>query len=96
MIRFCQVLKTKIFDAKTFRVFWSKRGRWCVSSRAGSLPGADRGYVETTGSTVSEALSKMDDLLQARKDDLMKKINEIDQALFDIRTLGHETEELEK
>jgi len=96
MIRFSPLLKKMIFDANTFRVFWSKRGYWCATSSAGNMPGLGNGTIESSGSTVKESLEKLDDSLQARREFFQKKINEIDQALFDIRTLGYEAEPLEK
>lgn len=96
MIRFCHVLKTKVFQVSTFQVFFSKRGYWCATSSAGNMPGLGNGTIESSGSTVKESLEKLDDSLQARREFFQKKINEIDQALFDIRTLGYEAEPLEK
>ncbi|URC22770.1 hypothetical protein KASHIRA_01960 [Serratia phage vB_SmaM-Kashira] len=95
MIRFCHVMKNFIFEVKGFRVFWSKRGRWTASSNAGSLPGKDRSYLEAKGDTVKQAIEALDDALQGRKNELVKKIEEIDAALFDLRTLAYEAEELE-
>ena len=96
MIRFCHVLKTKVFQVSTFQVFFSKRGYWSASASAGNMPGRDNGTVYAQGETVAQALSQLDDKLQARRDFFQQKINEIDQALFDIRTLGYEAEPLEK
>ncbi len=96
MIRFCQALKRKVFQVSTFQVYFSKRGYWSASSSAGSMPGRANGVIEAQGYTVAQALQQLDDKLQARRDFFQQKINEIDQALLDVRTLGYEAEELEK
>lgn len=95
MIRFCPILKTKVFQVITFQVFFSKRGYWSANSSAGNMPGRDNGTIQAQGETVAQALQQLDDKLQARRDFFQQKINEIDQALFDVRTLGYEAEELE-
>lgn len=96
MIRFCQVLKTKVFQVSTFQVFFSKRDYWSANASAGNMPGRDNGTIYAQGDTVAQALQQLDDKLQARRDFFQQKINEIDQALFDVRTLGYEAEALEK
>lgn len=96
MIRFCQVLKTKVFQVSTFQVFFSKRGYWSANASAGNMPGRDNGIIHAQGDTVAQALRQLDDKLQARQEFFQRKIDEIDKALFDIRTKGYEAEQLEK
>lgn len=96
MIRFCHVLKTKVFQVSTFQVFFSKRGYWSANASAGNMPGRDNGTVYAQGETVAKALQQLDDKLQARRDFFQHKINEIDNALFDVRTLAYEAGALEK
>lgn len=96
MITYCHVMKNKIFTSKCFRVFWSRRGRWCASTTAGSLPGVGCGYMESTAGSVTEALQDLDHKLEARKAELLEKVKEIDAALFEIRADGYKAEELEQ
>lgn len=96
MIIFCNVMKNYIFRAKTFRVFWSKRGYFTASSKAGSLPGAGRGYVEESGATPRAALASLEATLIARRDDLQQKVKEIDNALQELREDGYQADKLEE
>lgn len=95
MIRFCHIIKNSLFQGNGFKVFWSIRGHWTASTSAGSLPGSGRGYLESCGDSIPEALENLDQSLEARKADLLEKIKGIDNALFYIRSDGFEAEALE-
>jgi hypothetical protein len=95
MIIFCNVMKNYIFQACNFRVFWSKRGYFTASSKAGSMPGAGRGYMESNGESPCEAVANLETALIARREELQQKINEIRAALQEIREDGYQAQDLE-
>lgn len=94
MIIFCNILKKYVFNMPGFRVYWSKRGHYTASSKAGAMPGAGNGEIESTGNTPGEAVNNLQLALIERQRELQAKIFAIDEALEQIRYTGHNAKDL--
>lgn len=94
MIIFCRILKKYVFQMSNFRVYWSKRGHYTASSKAGAMPGTGNGEIESEGSTPSEAAYNLLSALTARRETLLAKITEIDEAMAQIRHTGYNAQDL--
>lgn len=95
MIIFSNVLKKYVFQMAGFSVYWSKRGYYSASSKAGSMPGTGNGVIESEGSTPGEAVANLETALITRREALQQKINEISAALQEIREDGYQAQDLE-
>lgn len=94
MIIFCNILKKYVFTVNAFKVYWSKRGHYTATSAAGVMPGYGNGEIESQGSTPGEAVKQLLSDLIARREALQAKIEEVDQALHQVRTVGYKAQDL--
>lgn len=94
MIIFCNILKKYVFQMSSFRVYWSKRGHYTASSAAGAMPGTGNGKIESCGQSPKEALTNLEAALIERREALQQKINEISEALREVREDGYQAYDL--
>lgn len=94
MIIFCNILKKYVFQMSSFRVYWSKRGHYTASSKAGAMPGTGNGEIESTGATTGEAVKNLHLALIQRKAALQAKINEVEEAIQQVTRNGWKAEDL--
>lgn len=94
MIIFCNILKKYVFQMKGFKVYWSKRGHYTASSAAGAAAGYGNGLIESEGSTPGEAVTNLEAALIERREALQQKINEISEALQQVREDGYQAQDL--
>lgn len=93
MIIFCNIFKKYVFQATGFRVYWSKRGHYTASSAAAG-PGYGNGEIEAVGDTPGEAVINLRKALTARREALQAKLNEVEEALQQVRDIGHKAQDL--
>ena len=94
MIIFCNILKKYVFQMSSFRVYWSKRGHYTASSKAGAMPGTGNGEIESAGETTGEAVKNLHLALIQRKAALQAKIDEVDEAIHQVTRNGYKAEDL--
>lgn len=78
----------------SFRVYWSKRGHYTASSKAGAMPGTGNGEIESTGETTGEAVKNLHLALIQRRAALQSKIEEVDEAIYQVTRNGWKAEDL--
>lgn len=78
----------------SFRVYWSKRGHYTASSKAGAMPGTGNGEIESCGESPGEAVANLEAALIERREALQQKINEISEALREVREDGYQADDL--
>lgn len=94
MIIFCNILKKYVFQAAGFRVYWSKRGHYTASSAAAAGPGYGNGEIESVGDTPGEAVINLRKALITRREALQAKLNAVEEALQQVRDIGHKAQDL--
>ena len=94
MVIFCNILKKYVFKMPGFKVYWSKRGHYTASSAAGAGAGYGNGEIESEGNTPGEAVANLEAALIERREALQQKINEISEALREVREDGYQADDL--
>lgn len=94
MVIFCNILKKYVFKMPGFKVYWSKRGHYTASSAAGAAAGYGNGEIESEGNTPGEAVANLEAALIERREALQQKINEISEALREVREDGYQADDL--
>jgi transposase len=94
MVIFCRSLKKYVFQLNSLKVYWSKRGHYTATSKAGAGPGLGNGEIESQGTTPTEAVDNLRLALITRREALQAKIAEVEQALEQIRYTGHNAQDL--
>lgn len=94
MVIYCRILKKYVFQLNRLKVYWSKRGHYTATSKAGAGPGLGNGELESQGATPTEAVNNLRLALIARREELEAKISDVNEALTEIKDRGYNAKDL--